>query len=96
MDKLIEREIVLLNQRLKDKNLVVKLSKPVVKKLREEGFSKRYGARPLKSVFKNLVLKPLSKKILSGSLEEGSVEARLSAQNVVSFVDSKYALKVVK
>jgi len=96
MDKLIDRELMLLNQRIKDKNLVVGLSKSVRKKLREDGFSKRYGARPLKSVFSNLVLKPLSKKVLQGSLEEGSIEARLSAQGELTFVDSKYSLKVFK
>ena len=61
---LIDKQLELLNGRLKDKNFDVVLGKEMVETLAERGHDERYGARPLAGVFNKLVIRPLSRKLL--------------------------------
>ncbi len=66
LDKLIGAQLNLLNERLKAKGVTVELGDKMVEQLKERGFDQRYGARPLNAVFNKLVVRPLSKILVSG------------------------------
>lgn len=74
MESLIDKQIKLLNQRLESKDLIIELDKKVYEELAKRGYDPRYGARPLQSVFSQLVTRPLSKKVLEGHLEKGKMK----------------------
>ena len=71
MSALIQKQLKLLNQRLKSKNVEVRPEPELLELLEKRGYSPQYGARPLAAVFEKMVVRPLSKKLLKGNLEEG-------------------------
>lgn len=71
---LVKREVEKLNERLLSKKLSLSLDEQSLNQIKELGVDERYGARPLKSVFNRLVTRPLSRKLLEGSLEEGTIK----------------------
>jgi ATP-dependent Clp protease ATP-binding subunit ClpB len=73
MKQLVDKQVKLLNDRLKSKKVVLRLNDKAYETLAEQGFDSQYGARPLNSVFQKLVTRPLSKKILEGNLSEGEI-----------------------
>ncbi len=73
--KLIEKLLLEINERLRDKGLSLRLSPEVVDELQERGIDEAFGARPLKSAFANLVTRPLSVLLLKGELPSGEVIA---------------------
>jgi ATP-dependent Clp protease ATP-binding subunit ClpB len=73
MKQLIDKQVKLLNERLKSKKVTLKLDTKAYQTLEDQGFDHQYGARPLNSVFQKLVTRPLSKKILEGNLKEGEL-----------------------
>ncbi|MCB9063074.1 MAG: AAA family ATPase [Halobacteriovoraceae bacterium] len=74
MKSLIDKQVKLLNERLKSKHVQIKLDKKSYEKLTELGYDERYGARPLQSQFNKHIIRPLSHKLLKGELSEGDVE----------------------
>jgi len=72
MTSLIEKQVRLLNERLKVKQILVSLDKDFVKELATRGYDERYGARPLSSLFQKLVVRPLSREILADKLSAGA------------------------
>ena len=77
MKNLIDKQVRLLNERLKSRDLTITLDESVYHELAIRGFDERYGARPLQSVFSGLITRPLSKKLLEGKLPEGNLRASL-------------------
>lgn len=73
MKQLVDKQLRLLNERLKSKKVTLKLDKSAYATLEEQGFDFQYGARPLNGVFQRLVTRPLSKKILEGNLHGGEL-----------------------
>lgn len=73
MKQLVDKQVKLLNERLKSKKVVLRLAENAYETLADQGFDFQYGARPLNSVFQKLVTRPLSKKILEGNLPEGEI-----------------------
>lgn len=73
MRQLVDKQLRLLNERLKSKKVVLKLDKKAYETLEDQGFDFQYGARPLNGVFQRLVTRPLSKKILEGNLQGGEL-----------------------
>ncbi|BDA78042.1 chaperone protein ClpB [Leptospira kobayashii] len=71
MERLIDKQLKLLNERLKVKGIVIELSESTERALTEQGYDPKFGARPLNQVFNRLVNRPLSKEILAGTLSEG-------------------------
>ena len=72
MKNLIAKELKLLNIRLAQKRIDLELDDSVIEVLSERGYDERYGARPLSSVFNQLLIRALSRELLKGELEEGS------------------------
>lgn len=73
MRQLVDKQLRLLNERLKSKKVLLKLDKKAYETLEDQGFDFQYGARPLNGVFQRLVIRPLSKKILEGNLQGGEL-----------------------
>ena len=79
---LVNRELALLNQKLKIHKLTINLGASIAQKIIELGFDERYGARPLKNAFRQLVIKPVSKFIMEPSTNGGNYTIELTNQTV--------------
>jgi ATP-dependent Clp protease ATP-binding subunit ClpB len=76
MKQLIEKQLRLLNERLKMKKCEVKLDDKAYNVLSERGYDPTYGARPLQALFNKWITRPLSKLILEAQLPEGQVQLK--------------------
>ncbi|MBC7427763.1 MAG: AAA family ATPase [Bacteriovorax sp.] len=74
MTNLIDKQVQMLNERLESKELSIILDSKVYEELSKRGYDPRFGARPLQSVFSQIVTRPLSKKVLQGHLEKGQMK----------------------
>jgi ATP-dependent Clp protease ATP-binding subunit ClpB len=83
MKELVNKQVKLLNERLKSKKVSLKLDDSAYETLADQGFDFQYGARPLNSVFQKLVTRPLSKKILEGNLAEGDIVMTWNGREMV-------------
>ncbi|MCY4523798.1 MAG: AAA family ATPase [Halobacteriovoraceae bacterium] len=89
MDCLVSKQVDLLNQRLKAKNITIKLDKEMSDILAKEGYDSRFGARPLQSVFNKKVVRFLGEKLLSSQLPQGSyLLGKGEKLNLIDCVDS--------
>ena len=61
-----------LKERLKEKEIALEVSDNAVEHLCSKGYDAANGARPLRRVIERLVTEPLSERILSGELKQGS------------------------
>ena len=68
--KIVDLELEKVANRLKNKNIEIKVTEKVKELLAEQGFDPNLGARPLKRVIQKLVLDPLSLKIVAGEIKE--------------------------
>lgn len=69
MVNLVEKQISLLKARVKNQEINLEFSTEAIKHLADVGYDEKFGARPLQSIFNRLVIRPLSKMILSGQDE---------------------------
>lgn len=76
LDKIVERQVLDLNEKLKSKKLKISLDEGCTKALSKLGHDERYGARPLRSQFQKFITRPLSQKILRGDLEPGELHVK--------------------
>ena len=90
---IVDIQIRIIEERLKEKNIVVKLTPDVKKLIAEKGFSPEYGARPLKRVIKKLLVDPLSKSIISSEFKEGDVVVIGAKGKTIVFKKEKTTLK---
>ncbi len=79
MKNLIDKQVLMLNQRLEAKNLHIVLDEECYFEIGKRGYDPRFGARPLQSVFGQMITRPLSRKILSGDLQSGELIAHWTA-----------------
>ncbi len=70
--EIVQLEIQSVLERLKEKNIEVKLSPDAVELIIEKGFDPVFGARPLKRTIQRLLEDPLAEAIISGRFKEGS------------------------
>ena len=73
MHNLVEKQIKLLKKRIKGQKFEIEFSKDAINHLADIGYDETYGARPLATVFNKLVIRPLSKMVLSGKLEDKKI-----------------------
>lgn len=92
MRQLIDKQLRLLNERLRTKKVTLKLDESAYQTLADQGFDPNFGGRPLNTVFQRLITRPLSKKILQGDLHEGEVRMSWTGQEMaVENIDSEGA-----
>lgn len=82
MRALIDKELLVLNQRLSSLKIRVELNEEVYERLANDGYDPRYGARPLNSLFRRLITRPLSELVLRGQNEGGRFEAVVVDQKI--------------
>jgi len=69
--KIVELELSKVANRLKRKDIKLRISPKAKELLAREGFDPNLGARPLKRVIQKTILDPLSLKIVIGEVQEG-------------------------
>jgi ATP-dependent Clp protease ATP-binding subunit ClpB len=70
--RIVDLELLKVEKRLAAKEIKIDISEKAKELLVKEGFDPNLGARPLKRVIQRLILDPLSVKIVSGEIAEGS------------------------
>lgn len=71
IEKIVDLQLALVQQRLDEKDIKLKISKEAKAILAKEGFDPVYGARPLKRVIQNQILDPLALKMVEGKITDG-------------------------
>jgi len=71
LEKIIDLELNKVEQRLKNKNIAIKISPKVKKHLAEKGYDPAFGARPLKRVIQSMILDELALNIIEGKVKDG-------------------------
>ncbi len=71
LEKIVDLELAKLEERLKNKNIALKISARAKKRLAEKGYDPTFGARPLKRVIQNMILDELSLNIIEGKIQDG-------------------------
>jgi ATP-dependent Clp protease ATP-binding subunit ClpB len=67
-----------LHQALEKQGMQLQISKEALDYIAEQGFTPTYGARPLSGVIRNLLRRPLSRKIITGEIKSGTkIELKL-------------------
>ncbi len=77
LKQIVEIQLDLLRQRLKERRMTLELSDELRMQLVREGYDPIYGARPLKRAIQRRIENPLARLIVAGSLTEG---ARVQAE----------------
>ncbi|AWK05185.1 type VI secretion system ATPase ClpV [Flavobacterium crocinum] len=70
------------------KNINISVNIPMETKLylAENGFNAHYGARPIKSIIRSHLRRPLAKKIISGEIQNGDTVSVLIENNEVKWI----------
>jgi len=71
--KVVSKFIDEINESLKDKNIIVKLTTKAKKQLAYLGYDKLMGARPLQRVIRDNIKVPITDEILFGKLKNGGI-----------------------
>ncbi len=72
LTKIVDIELNKVQNRLKNKDISLKINNRVKKMLAEKGFDTTFGARPLKRIIQNMLLDELSLDIINGKIKEGN------------------------
>ncbi|KPK89988.1 Clp protease ClpC, partial [bacterium SM23_31] len=88
MLKIVDIEFKEMLNKLKDRNIIVKLSTGARKFLAEKGFDSVLGARPMKRAIQRYVEDPLAGEILKGRFGDGSKIKIAIRGDKLSFTDS--------
>jgi len=71
LEKIVELELLKVEKRLSNKNIIVKISSKIKKMLADKGYDITYGARPLKRIIQTMILDDLALEIIEGKIKEG-------------------------
>lgn len=76
------------------KNINIKVEIPIEAKtyLAENGFNAKYGARPIKSIIRSHLRRPLAKQIISGEVKDGDKVSVIIENNEVKWVKEETIL----
>ena len=86
MQRIVENELVKVNERMNDKGHEFVITQPVIEWLIQKSFHEDFGARPLKRGIEKHLEDPLSEKILQGSLETPyTITAKMVDEDTVDF-----------
>jgi ATP-dependent Clp protease ATP-binding subunit ClpB len=84
LELIVDLELAKVENRLRNKDITLKISNKVKKMLSDEGFDITYGARPLKRLIQNRILDELSLEIIEGKIKDGDrVTIDLGVENKV-------------
>jgi ATP-dependent Clp protease ATP-binding subunit ClpA len=86
IEKIVDREIVKLNEQMESKNIKIKLGKKARTYIANEGYSDMYGAREISRVIDNEIKEALTDEILFGKLRNGGSVKVTFKQEKLDFV----------
>jgi ATP-dependent Clp protease ATP-binding subunit ClpB len=69
--RIVEIQLAGLSQRLAQQNLTLEVDAAAKRLIAEEGYDPQFGARPLKRAVQDLLLNPLSLRLLEGEFKPG-------------------------
>ncbi len=72
LSKIIDLELEKVKDRLKNKDITLKINNKVKKLLAEQGYDTTFGARPLKRIIQNKILDELALEIIEGKVKQGN------------------------
>lgn len=82
--QIIDLELAKVEERLRNKDIRLRIGKEVKQLLAEKSYDKTFGARPLKRVIQTLILNELASEIVAGKIKQGDkVSITLGVQNQV-------------
>ena len=76
-------------EQLSNREIAVSIDKAVYKKIGEEGYDVKYGARPLRRKIQTDILNPLANAIIDGNVERG-------ARITITVENGEYTFNVIK
>ncbi|ODS40425.1 MAG: hypothetical protein A7315_08555 [Candidatus Altiarchaeales archaeon WOR_SM1_79] len=83
-----------LEERLKQKDIVLDVSDDAVNVLCSEGYDPANGARPLKRAIERLIAEPLGEMILEGEIKQGDrVSVDADDKNLITFRNNGFVRK---
>ncbi len=68
--KIVELQFEILKEKLKEKNIAVKITDSAISKLTEDGFDPQFGARPIKRTIQKNIENLIAKKYLEGKIKD--------------------------
>jgi len=81
MINILDIQMKSLQKRLGERDLSLELSTEAREWLAENGYDPKYGARPLKRLMKQEILKPLSEYLLTNNVKQGTVVKMVLSEN---------------
>lgn len=87
--KIVAKFVDELRKSLKDKNIKISLSEPLVNHLADVGYDPKMGARPLSRKIDELIKVPLSKKILFENIKDCDLKIDIKEGEVIFHTNSK-------
>ena len=94
MQGIAEIQLNALRERLEDRGILLNLSSTAMEHLAQIGYDPAFGARPLKRAIIQHIETPLSKKIISGEIQDGNVVQVEPAAQGFSF-ETKHVQEVL-
>ncbi|MFA5838408.1 MAG: AAA family ATPase [Candidatus Paceibacterota bacterium] len=92
--EIVNIQIDMVQKRLFEKNITLKISPEVMEYIAKEGYSPQYGARPLKRLIQTKILTPMANMIVSkGVSDGGTVSISIDPKNELIF-DVKHEGKI--
>ncbi len=84
IERIVDIQLTQIEQRLKERGILIAIDKSARKYLAEEGFDPEFGARPLKRLIQKVILDKLADKIIRGELKDGGkVKVNYKADSLV-------------
>ena len=71
LSKIVDLELRKVEDRLKNKDIKIKINQAVKKMIAEKGYDVSFGARPVKRVIQTMILDNLAMNIIKGDIKEG-------------------------
>lgn len=84
LEQIVDLELEKVENRLKAKNIKLKVAAKIKKYLANKGYDTTFGARPLKRIIQNMILDELAMEIIEGKIKDGDkVSIDLGVMNKV-------------
>jgi ATP-dependent Clp protease ATP-binding subunit ClpC len=81
--EIIDLELEDLLERLSSMNIELEITNPAKELLAEEGYSREYGARPLKRAIRRMIEEPVSEKLIEiGEEKDVNLIGRKRGENI--------------
>lgn len=85
LGKIIDLELAKVEDRLRNKDIRLKIAKNVKQLLAEKSYDRMFGARPLKRIIQTMILNELASQIVSGTIKQGDkVNITLNVKNEIA------------